>query len=68
MACRQRDAQSVRQHYPLLAELEAALRDPSGASWEAALDDAVKELGELGAIEAIPLLLRICDATDVFRL
>jgi len=49
---------------PIVAEIEAALRDPSDSLWNAELEDAVVRLGELQAAETIPLLVRVCDATD----
>lgn len=52
----------------LIAQLEAALREPSPDSWDPDLDVVVRELGERGAAEAIPLMVQLCDQTDALTL
>jgi len=48
----------------IVAKIEAASSDPSRSLWDADLDDDVVRLGELRAVETIPLLVRVCDVTD----
>jgi len=49
---------------PIVTKIEAALSDSSDSLWDADLDDDIVRLGELRAVETIPLLVRVCDVTD----